>query len=452
MAMSRAGVELTESSNSIHIAPSSSFIFPLLMLLLILLIIFFACRPWRFFSRFLSSSRLSSRPIKAEDLERLLVSDDSDNITEFARTYNVDVASHQTEGLLNSSRNQGLVYKHRLPHTEIKSVHTRSDSLILDISEDTSVGQTLKLPSVANLSGDIQKVKEDSFQQSGFGLENKVNEFVPEYFAAQRSILMLEVVSGPSRGLRYSTQSKNKPGLPLTLGRVPPSALLLKDSEVSGKHAMIKWNSNNLKWELADMGSLNGTLLNSRSISHANSGSRHWGDPNELASGDTITLGSSSKIVVQIISQNEKIPFKVGVASDPMSLRRGGKKFPMEDVCYYQWPLQGIDQFGLFGVCDGHGGAAAAVSASKLLQDIVADILADSYRREKVLTKCDASDVLREAFTQTEACLNHCYEGCTATMLMVWTVDYENFYAQCANVGDSACFVKYEALSQSNTN
>lgn len=55
---------------------------------------------------------------------------------------------------------------------------------------------------------------------------------------------MLEVISGPSRGLRYSTHSTNKSGLPLTLGRVSPSALLLKDSEVSGKHAMINWNSN----------------------------------------------------------------------------------------------------------------------------------------------------------------------------------------------------------------
>jgi hypothetical protein len=32
------------------------------------------------------------------------------------------------------------------------------------------------------------------------------------------------------------------------------------------------------------------------------------------------------------------------MASDPMALRRGGKKLPMEDVCYYQWPLPGLDQ------------------------------------------------------------------------------------------------------------
>lgn len=53
-----------------------------------------------------------------------------------------------------------------------------------------------------------------------------------------------------------------------------------------------------LKWELVDMGSLNGTLLNSKAIHHANSESRHWGDPAELASGDIITLGTTSKIFV----------------------------------------------------------------------------------------------------------------------------------------------------------
>ena len=88
------------------------------------------------------------------------------------------------------------------------------------------------------------------------------------------------------------------------------------------------------------------------------------------------------------------MPFGVGMASDPMAFRRGAKKLPMEDVCYYHWPLPGTDQvldlltldcnenvlhffgktkqpnppvlqFGVFGICDGHGGVAAANSASK---------------------------------------------------------------------------------------
>lgn len=51
------------------------------------------------------------------------------------------------------------------------------------------------------------------------------------------------------------------------------------------------------------MGSLNGTLLNSQSINHSNSGSRQWGNPTELASGDIITLGTTSKIVVSSFSR-----------------------------------------------------------------------------------------------------------------------------------------------------
>lgn len=46
----------------------------------------------------------------------------------------------------------------------------------------------------------------------------------------------------------------------------------------------------------------------------------------------------------------------------------------------------------------------------RLLREIVGDILADSVKRKKILTKCDASDVLLEAFTQTEACMDHYYE------------------------------------------
>ena len=56
-----------------------------------------------------------------------------------------------------------------------------------------------------------------------------------------------------------------------------------------------------LKWELVDMGSLNGTLLNSQSANHHDPGRRHWGDPIELATGDIITLGTTSKIYVSYI-------------------------------------------------------------------------------------------------------------------------------------------------------
>lgn len=46
------------------------------------------------------------------------------------------------------------------------------------------------------------------------------------------------------------------------------------------------------------MGSLNGTLLNSRSVRHPDIGSRKWGNPVGLASEDIITLGTTTKVYV----------------------------------------------------------------------------------------------------------------------------------------------------------
>lgn len=46
------------------------------------------------------------------------------------------------------------------------------------------------------------------------------------------------------------------------------------------------------------MGSLNGTYLNSLAIHHPDYGSRNWSEPVQLADGDIITLGTSSKISV----------------------------------------------------------------------------------------------------------------------------------------------------------
>ncbi|XP_057956765.1 protein phosphatase 2C 70 [Malania oleifera] len=421
----------------------------LLMLLLILLLLLLACKPWRFFlSR---SSR--ARPIKVGDLERPLVSEDLDLVQsqgdESARNSVLEGSCPQTEGHFSSPRTHGLVHKQRLPSAAPHLV--QGESLVLDLisdpPEEVFVGQTLKRP-VKIFSAEEQKPvkKEDLSYDLKVGIENdRFKAFVPKDIKDQRSSLTLEVISGPSCGLRCSVQSTNTSRLPLTLGRVYPSDLLLKDSEVSGKHALISWNLNKLKWELVDMGSLNGTLLNSRAIHHHDSGSRHWGDPIELANGDIITLGTTSNVYVQITSHTERqIPFRVGIAADPMALRRGAKKLPMEDVCFYHWPLYGIDQFGLFGIFDGHGGAEAAKSASKIMPEIVATILSDPQRRERVLSLYDASDVLKDAFSQTEACLNHHYEGCTATVLLVWADGQENFFVQCANVGDSACVVNID--------
>ncbi|KAL2463795.1 Protein phosphatase 2C 70 [Forsythia ovata] len=428
----------------------------ILMLLLIIILILIACKfkPWR---RFLSSSTSAAASrfrhpssIKVDDIERPLVSEDygivENQICE-STSYSIEGAGRRTQAGFISPHSNRVTHKQRLLSTSPQLTH--SDSFILDIpntSEDSLVGQTLRPPLATSKLAEEQIYEKEDVKYSLIHVDEDISrEFVPNYNANQRSILMLEVISGPSRGLRYSIKSTNTSRHPVTIGRVPPGDILLKDSEVSGKHAMINWNVNKLNWELVDMGSLNGTLLNSQAVHHPQSGSRHWGNPVELSSGDIITFGTTSKILVQITAQTEdQIPFGIGMASDPMAMRRGGKKFPMEDVCYYQWPLPGTDQFGLFGICDGHGGADAATSVSKIMPEVIGSILSDSFRREKVLSQCDASDVLREAFSQTEANISHYYEGCTATVLLVWADGHEKFFAQCANVGDSACVVNIE--------
>ncbi|KAJ6981797.1 hypothetical protein NC653_025023 [Populus alba x Populus x berolinensis] len=426
---------------------TAGVLLPLLMLLLIILLILIACKPWRFFSSLSSPYRT----LKVGELERPLVLDDAnarDQGNELTRSNDLEGAYSQNEGLLPSPWTHELVYKQRLPSASPQL--NQGDSIVLDVVsdqiEELSADQTLRCLSLTEPLAEVQKHarQEDQSPNLKYGLENDLRqEFAPKVITDQRSCLSLEVISGPSRGLRCSVQSISASRLPLTLGRVS-SDLLLKDSEVSGKHAMINWNADKNKWELVDMGSLNGTLLNSQLISHPDSGSRLWGDPVELSNGDIITLGTTSNVHVHVTSKLEsQTPFSVGMASDPMALRRGGKKLAMEDVCYYQWPLPGIPQFGVFGICDGHGGVAAAKSASKMLPEKVTSILSDSLVRERVLLQCDASDVLRVAFSQTEADMNNYYEGCAATLLLVWADNDENFFAQCANVGDAACIMKY---------
>ncbi|RVW55470.1 Protein phosphatase 2C 70 [Vitis vinifera] len=335
------------------------------------------------------------------DLERPLVPEDLDLVpnqsNELGRSYDLGGSCVQSEGYLNSPRTHGLVHKQRIPlHLHIWSklisysckikilfFSLPDGSLILDLisdaSEDVLVGQTLKRPFMLNHSIEEQSHigKEELSYDLKFDSENdRFQAFVRQDIVDQKvqeAASLWSYLWSFSRD-RCSISSTNTSRLPLTLGRVSPSDLLVKDSEVSGKHALINWNLNKLKWELVDMGSLNGTLLNSQSVNHPDSGMRHWGDPIELASGDIITLGTTSK---------NTCTFGLGIASDPMALRRGGKKLPMEDVCYYHWPLPGTDQFGLFGICDGHGGAAAAKSASKILPEMVASILSDSLKREK---------------------------------------------------------------------
>ncbi|CAN0886927.1 Protein phosphatase 2C 70 [Linum grandiflorum] len=404
---------------------------------------------------------MESFPVHTGDEEeRPLVSnvaDAHDETNQGAIIYDVEEACHQNDGFLRTPRMEGLVHKQRIPSAS-PHVTPQVDSLILEVVpdsvEDLPVGQTLKYSPLAGRLHEVQKQFRPDNQTPNVkpgSQTNRLPEFSIKFTEDQRSCLSLEVISGPSSGQHCTVQSTSSSRLTVTLGRVS-SDLLVKDSEVSGKHAMINWNADKKKWELVDMGSLNGTLLNSRPINHPDPGTRQWGKPVEVSSGDIITLGTTSKIQVTVTSKSESwMPFGVGMASDPMALRRGGKKLPMEDVCYYFWPLPGIHEFGVFGICDGHGGVAAAKSSSKMLPEKLASILSDAVVRGKVISQGDASDVLRDVFSQTEASMNNHYEGCTATLLLVWRDGDGCFFAQCANLGDSACVMNVKGKQMKMT-
>ncbi|KAH7299345.1 hypothetical protein KP509_24G006800 [Ceratopteris richardii] len=261
------------------------------------------------------------------------------------------------------------------------------------------------------------------------------------------TIINLEVVSGTSLGASATCY----PGQSITIGRLPTNGLVIKDAEVSGKHASITWNSQNSAWDFVDLGSLNGTYVNDQlvSVDLSNGGSvRKPSLPVELVGDDVILLGSSSRILVHIHKINDDArsipstlicPFEVGVAADPMALRRGGKRLPMEDVYFCEWSVGGLQEFGLFCIFDGHGGAAAAKAASQILPKVLYDMLKVDSRRMEVIKNADAKDVLLDAFNSTEAALEYDYEGCTATVLLIWLDAGRVAYAQCANVGDSSC-------------
>lgn len=144
--------------------------------------------------------------------------------------------------------------------------------VISDASEDVSVGQTLKHPFLSHqlaeeqkqdrLSSEYDKSKvfgaKDIPGQSNFlflslaevNIQMSFYLFIckacQSYISARSagSSLTLEVISGPCRGLRFSVHSTSTSKLPVTFGRVSPCDILLKDSEVSGKHALINWNLN----------------------------------------------------------------------------------------------------------------------------------------------------------------------------------------------------------------
>lgn len=183
----------TLSSSNIVLSKEGIFIVIFVMLLLILLFILIACKykPWRFFySSPVSSNSVfrNKNIIKADDVERPLISDDLHLIEsqshEYSRSYAHDAGGHQNQGAYGSPWTQGLVHKQRLTSINPQLMH--SDSFVLDVcdtSEDISIGQTLKRPFVINQLAEEQKHirSEDVKYRPNVAIQNeKFGDFAPK--------------------------------------------------------------------------------------------------------------------------------------------------------------------------------------------------------------------------------------------------------------------------------
>lgn len=86
----------------------------------------------------------------------------------------------------------------------------------------------------------------------------------------------------------------------VTVGRFPDNYLFIEDREVSGRHALLNWDSSRWVWQARDMGSMNGTRLNGNFISNA---ARRPGKHYQLSSDDILLLGSRTAIKVGLFRE-----------------------------------------------------------------------------------------------------------------------------------------------------
>jgi hypothetical protein len=74
----------------------------------------------------------------------------------------------------------------------------------------------------------------------------------------------------------------------IIIGRNAGATMQLADGEVSGQHAAVRWSSVDKCWKVADLGSLNGTLLNGDPIGVAG---RKRGRDYRLSTDDILQVG-----------------------------------------------------------------------------------------------------------------------------------------------------------------
>jgi len=112
-------------------------------------------------------------------------------------------------------------------------------------------------------------------------------------------------------------------------------------------------------------------------------------------------------------------------------------KYQMEDTHFCSYPFNDSPNMALFCVFDGHAGNSCATKLTRLFPKIfVKHIL--QHKMEDLSLNSLWDSVYDEV---DQGLIDFEYEGATGTTLFIWRALDGQRYLQCANVGDSTCFV-----------
>ncbi|GLI63257.1 hypothetical protein VaNZ11_006159 [Volvox africanus] len=129
------------------------------------------------------------------------------------------------------------------------------------------------------------------------------------------TVLSLSVTQGPASG---KCAVADTPVGEYTIGRLPENWLQILDQEVSGRHAVVRWDSASGCWMLRDVGSLNGTALGGEPIGREY---KVPGDERPLGNGDLVQLGSNTLLRAELSSARSG-PVSSGAAVTAAAAKR----------------------------------------------------------------------------------------------------------------------------------
>ena len=256
-----------------------------------------------------------------------------------------------------------------------------------------------------------------------------------------------------------------------SVGRKEGNAVCLHDTGVSGSHLRVTYSKGDKAWQLVDLGSTNGTMLNRVQIMTQD------GSPSEahtLCTGDRIQLGEHSVLLAncqpsgasptdaktlgdltayELMRRLEVHPLPTSISRSvaernlpalrvrSCSIQKQASPSRNKPVCEDAFshfaPMRGVNAAALC-ICDGHCGAATATDVQRLLPQILERSMQSAQCSDSTDSASSSlQTTLHESFMEVDAAVQG-DDGCTMTLLLLRGDSEGAVHIQAANVGDSA--------------